>query len=155
MGFKKFSELDNEKFEKIINKHYNHWSAFSPMMDLENTINKFKNIYAIDDNMPFGIAMFEEENLIGFCVFKMDCLKKYPEVSPWISDVMIFDEFRGKGYGTKLIEEALNTLSILGYKKAYLWTDQAPDFYKKIGFKYEKKVEKNEGGYGELYSKEI
>ena len=97
--------------------------------------------------------MFEECDLIGFLVFKTNCLEKYPEYTPWISDVMIFDNYRRQGYGTKLINEALNILKNLGYEKTYLWTDKAPEFYEKIGFTYEHKVEKNEGGFGRLYSK--
>lgn len=155
MIIKKFNELKKEELEKIINKHYNHWSQYSPTMDYENTKNKFENIYAKNDTIPFGIAMFEDSNLIGFLVFKQLCLEKYPQYTPWISDVMIFDEYRGQGYGTTLINEALTILNKLGYKKAYLWTDKAPDFYEKIGFNYEHDVEKNEGGTGRLYSKTI
>ena len=34
-------------------------------------------------------------------------------------------------------------------------TDQTPEFYKKIGYTYLQQVEKNEGGYGELFYKEV
>lgn len=155
MIIKNFSELKNNELEKIINKHYNHWVQFSPKMDFETTKNKFKNIYAKDDDIPFGIAMIENDELIGFLVFKSQCLEKYPQYTPWISDVMIFDDFRKRGYGKKMIDEALTILKKLGYNKTYLWTDQAPIFYEKIGFTYEGEVEKNEGGFGRLYSKEI
>ena len=53
------------------------------------------------------MAMFENSNLIGFFVFKDHCLEKYLDYTPWISDVMIYDEYRNKGYGTKMIEAAL------------------------------------------------
>ena len=155
MIFKKFSELNNEELNKIINKHYSHWVQYSPTMDLNTANEKFKNIYAKDDNIPFGIAMFKNNELIGFLVFKYNCLEKYPQYTPWISDVMIFDEFRNQGYGTKMIDEALHILKEFGYGKVYLWTDKAPVFYEKIGFTYECQVEKNEGGFGRLYSKEI
>ena len=155
MIFRKFSELTDTELNKIINKHYNHWAQYSPTMDLNTTKEKFENIYANDNNIPFGIAMYEKNNLIGFLVFKHNCLEKYPQYTPWISDVMIFDEYRNQGYGTKMIEEALSTLKELGYDKAYLWTDKAPTFYEKIGFTYEHDVEKNEGGIGRLYSKNI
>lgn len=155
MIFKKFSELGQSELEKIINKHYTHWKQYSPTMDFETTKNKFENIYAKGEGVPSGIAMMENEQIIGFLVFKPHCLEKYPQYTPWISDVMIFDDYRLQGYGTKLIDEALRRLKELGYSKAYLWTDKAPEFYEKIGFTYEGQVEKNEGGFGRLYSKEI
>lgn len=155
MIFKRFSELNEAELNKIINKHYSHWVQFSPTMDFNATKDKFQNIYAKDDNIPFGIAMFKNEELIGFLVFKYNCLEKYPQYTPWISDVMIFDEFRNQGFGTKMVNEALTILKELGYTKAYLWTDKAPIFYEKIGFTYKGEIEKNEGGTGRLYSKEI
>ena len=62
--------------------------------------------------------MFENDSLVGFLVFKDHCLEKYLEYTPWISDVMIFDEFRSKGYGTKMMDVALTILKELGYEKA-------------------------------------
>lgn len=150
---KRFSELNTDIIDIIINKHFNHWSQYNNQMNIEDTTNKFKNIYAIDNNIPYGIAMFEDNKLIGFCVFKEHCLDHYLEYTPWISDVMIFDEYRGKGYGRKLIDYAKFELKNLGFDIAYLWTDKAPIFYEKIGFEYIKDVLKNdESGYGRLYS---
>lgn len=39
MIIKKFNELTEEQLNLIINKHYNHWSQYSPLMTLEDTIN--------------------------------------------------------------------------------------------------------------------
>lgn len=156
MEVKKFSEISESDLDKIINKHFSHWSQYSEMMNIEDTTNKFKNIYAVDNNIPYGIAMYDNGNLVGFCVFKEECLINYPEYTPWISDVMIFDEYRGVGNGRKLIEFAKNELKKLGFDKAYLWTDKAPAFYEKIGFTYVQEVLKNdESGYGRLYSIEL
>jgi len=85
--------------------------------------------------------------------FKIENLKKHTELYPWLSDVMILPQYRGKGYGKKLLEYGQQTLKDLGYKTIYVWTDQAPDFYKKLGFTYKQLVEKNEGGYGQLFFK--
>ncbi len=153
MNIKRFSELDDKELDIIIEKHYSHWSQYSKQMNLENTIYKFKELYAKNKEIPYGIALFDEKEIIGFCVLKIDNLKFYPEYNPWISDVMIFDQFRGKGNGIKLINAAKEELRKNNYKKAYLWTDKAPIFYEKQGFQYIKDVLKNdETGYGRLYS---
>jgi len=154
MEVKKFKDLTNEQLNLIIDVHFNHWVKFNPKMQREQTEYKFKNIYT-QQNLPFGIALLDNEELIGFCVFKLENLKKYPHIFPWLSDVLILPQFRGKGYGKKLLEIGQQTLKNLGYSKIYVWTDQAPDFYKKLGFKYLQQVEKNEGGFGELFFKEI
>ena len=154
MIIKKFNELNENELNYIINKHFNHWVQFNPLMIKENTEYKFKNIYT-QNTLPFGIAIKENNQLIGFCVFKIENLKKYPEYYPWFSDVMIFEEFRNKGYGRKLLDLGTEIIKNLGYKKIFVWTDQAPEFYKKLGFKYLKQIEKNEGGFGELFYKDI
>ena len=69
--------------------------------------------------------------------------------------MLIFEKFRGLGFGKEIINQAEQVLSKLGYNKVYIWTDQAPKFYKKLGYKYEMQVEKNEGGFSELFSKRI
>ena len=155
MKIKKFSELSKEKINEIIDIHFNHWVKFNSKMIRENTVYKFSELYTKDE-LPFGIAMLDDENnLIGFCVFKIENLKKYPEFYPWLSDLMIIEKYRKNGYGKLLVNEAEKILKCLGYDTLYVWTDQAPDFYKKLGFTYKQQVEKNEGGEGELYYKKI
>ena len=69
---------------------------------------------------------------------------------------MILEEYRKQGYGKKMVNLLLEEMKKLGYNKAYLWTDKAPDFYKKIGFTFKMILEKNNNeGYGELYYKEF
>lgn len=153
MIVKRFSELSEEELNRIINKHFSHWSQYSQFVTLEDTTYKFKELYAKNDDIPFGIALIDNDDIIGFCVLKIDNLKFYPEYNPWISEVMIFDEYRGKGNGIRLINAAKEELRKLNYDVAYLWTDQAPVFYEKQGFKYIKDVLKNnKNGYGRLYS---
>lgn len=155
MKIKKFSQLTESELNHLIDIHYNHWVKFNPKMQKENTIYKFSELYTKDE-LPFGIALIDDlDNIVGFCVFKIENLKKYPEIYPWLSDVMILESYRGKGYGRLLLKYGEEILKDLGYKTIYVWTDQAPDFYKKLGFIYKQEVEKNEGGFGKLFYKEI
>lgn len=155
MKIKKFNELNESELNLIIDIHYNHWVKYNPKMIKENTIYKFKELYTKNE-LPFGITLVDDdEHIVGFCVFKIENLKKYPDIYPWLSDVMILENYRGKGYGKLLLSYGEQILKELGYKTIYVWTDQAPEFYKKLGFTYKQQVEKNEGGYGELYYKEI
>ena len=154
MIIKKFNQLKDSEIDFLIEQHYNHWVKFNPIMDKSSTQLKFKNLYT-QNKLPFGIALEDNEKIVGFCVFKIENLKKHAEYFPWLSDLMIFEKYRGKGYGKKLVELSEKILRDLGYDKIYVWTDQAPKFYKKLGFKFLKVIEKNEGGLGELFYKEI
>lgn len=155
MQIKKFSQLTTNELNYIIDIHYNYWVNFNPKMIKDNTIYKFSELYTKDE-LPFGIVLIDDsDNIVGFCVFKIENLKKYPEIFPWLSDVMILEEYRGKGYGKLLLSNGEKILKELGYNTIYVWTDQVPDFYKKLGFTYKQEVEKNEGGYGKLFYKNI
>lgn len=154
MQIKKFSELTQSELEFLSEIHFNYWVQHNPKMDKATTEHKFKNLYT-QQELPFGIALFDNDEIIGFCVFKIENLKKYPHIFPWLSDVMILEKFRGQGYGRKLIELGQIILKQMGFSTIYVWTDQAPDFYKKLGFVYKHEVEKNEGGFGQLFSKKI
>ena len=69
---------------------------YNPKMKKEDTEYKFRQLY-IKDTLPFGIALVNDENdIVGFCVFKMENLKKYPQIYPWFSDVMIIEKYRGQ-----------------------------------------------------------
>lgn len=152
---KKLNELTEEQLDKIIDKHFSHWSQFSPVMTFKGTTHKFKNVYTSNE-LPYGIAMMKNEEIIGFCILKDFDLKNYPDITPNICDIMIFDEYRNQGYGTLLVDYAKKELKKLGYNKAFLWTDKAPKFYEKLGFTYVKDVLKNDKtGYGRLYTIDI
>ena len=68
MEIKRFSELSEEKLEKTINKHFSHCSQYSELMTLENTIYKFRKLYAKNKDIPYGIALIDHDEIIGFCV---------------------------------------------------------------------------------------
>jgi len=154
MEIKKFKDLTNKELNFIINSHYNHWVKYNPKMNKDNTIYKFTELYTKDE-LPFGIALFDKDTMVGFCVLKYENLKDYPEIHPWISDLLIFEEYRNNGYGKYLLNYSLNTFKNLGYKRVFLWTDQVPEYYKKLGYTYYMKVKKNKSETGDLFYKDL
>lgn len=54
-----------------------------------------------------------------------------------------------------MIELISNEAQSLGYNTVYLWTNQAPEFYEKIGFSFLQLVEKDDGSYGRMYYKKL
>jgi len=70
MEIKKFKDLSQSQLNLIIDTHFNHWVKFNPLMQKERTEDKFKNLYT-GDNLPFGVELFDNNELIGFCVLKL------------------------------------------------------------------------------------
>ncbi len=155
MEIKFFSELTEEEVKFIAETNYNYWKNYNPILDYKEST---ENIIAMRNNvnkLPIGIALTDENEIIGFCTLRENRLKNHLDINPWLCNLMIFDKFKGKGYAKTMIDFACEKFKSFGCNKIYAWTDQAPEFYKKLNWKYEGKVTKNEGGEGLLFSKEI
>ena len=130
-------------------------------LTLEDKIKEFTDEYARrSDRLPCGFALYDSGpdreqsvELMGFCRLKSLNLKKYPEFTPWISSLLVLKPH--KGYGRHIVEAACNILKGMGYREVYVYTDQAPDFYRKLGFEYKSEVDKNDGGRAELFKKAL
>lgn len=72
----KFKDITNEELDRIINKHYTHWKQFNPALDLEETINKFKNQFTKEEGLPIGFACYNNNTLVGFLYFTKKQSKK-------------------------------------------------------------------------------
>lgn len=156
MEIKMFCDLDKKTLENIATLHFNQWSKMNPKLELKTKIKEFTDEYAqYNDRIPCGFAVFEGTSLVGFCRLRIVNLTKYLHIYPWISSILILDQYKGKGYGSILVDKAKELIKAFGYPTAYVWTDQAPEFYKKLGFTFVQKVEKNDGGIAELYKYDL
>lgn len=155
MEIKIFTELTEEQVKAIAEENYQYWKKVNPKLEHDQSTG---NIIAMKNNfknLPIGIALVEKDEIIGFCTLRENRLEKHLDINPWLCNVMIFEKYRGKGYAKAMINFACEKFKNFGYKKIYVWTDQVPDFYIKLGWKSEGKVTKNEGGEALLFSKEI
>jgi len=57
MQVRRFSELSCHELDKIIQKHFSHWSKYSNEMSLEDVSYKFKNVYAANDELPIWYCL--------------------------------------------------------------------------------------------------
>lgn len=83
---------------------------------------------------PFALELFNEKNeTIGV----LDAFSSYSSI--YINDLWIDKSYRGKGYGRQLIAELETYCQQQGFDNINTVTCafQAPDFYKKCGFKAE------------------
>ena len=106
--------------------------TFYSMIDTE--FNKFaeKN-NVICNYAPFNFIAKEDNKVVGIITGH----SYYSEVH--IGDIIILEEYRNKKIGTKLIETVENYYKDKGFENINLTTYkfQAPEFYKKCGFKLE------------------
>ena len=101
---------------------------------IDDEFNKFaaKND-VVCNYKSFNFVAKEDENIVGIITGH----SYYNEVH--ISDLIIFEEYRNRHIGSRLIEAVENYFKNKGFKNINLSTYefQAPEFYKKCGFKVE------------------
>ena len=104
--------------------------------EIYKIINTEFNKYAIKNEVecnykPFAFVAREDEEIIGIITGH----SYYKEVH--ISDLIIYEKYRNKHIGTKLVETVENYFENKGFENINLTTYgfQAPEFYKKCGFK--------------------
>ena len=104
--------------------------------DLENMmlndLIKYESSKGVDVNYKkFSILITDEaDNTLGI----LNAYTAFAEV--YIDDLWVNSSHRGKGYGSRLIQELYNHFNGKGFNNINLVTSafQAPDFYKKCGF---------------------
>ena len=96
------------------------------------------NKYAIKhgvicDYTPFNFVAKDDNKVVGIIAAKW----YYKEVD--ISDLIVLEEYRGNDLGTKLVKTVEDYYKGKGFENINLTTYefQAPEFYKKCGYKVE------------------
>jgi ribosomal protein S18 acetylase RimI-like enzyme len=107
--------------------------------DVEKKMRKgfveYESSYGIDVNYkPFSLTLKDEKNE---AVGVLNAFTAFAEI--YIDDIWVDKSHRGKGYGKKLLSELENHFKGKGFNNMNLVTSafQAPEFYKKCGFRVE------------------
>ena len=101
---------------------------------IDTEFNKFATKNGVTCNYrPFNFIAKEDNRVVGLITGH----SYYKEVH--IGDLIIFEEYRNKHIGTKLVETVENYYKNKGFENINLTTYnfQAPEFYKKCGFTVE------------------
>lgn len=116
------------------------------MLDIEYIENADKELYKLMDNefskfaikndvicnyKSFNFVAKENDKIVGIIMGH----SYYKEI--YIENLIVLEEYRNKHIGTKLIETVENYFKNKGFENINLTTYnfQAPEFYKKCGFK--------------------
>ena len=101
---------------------------------IDNEFNKFATKNGVTCNYrSFAFVAKEDNKIVGIITGN----SYYKEVH--ISDLIILEEYRNKQIGSKLVENVESHYKDKGFENINLTTYgfQAPEFYKKCGFKVE------------------
>ena len=95
----------------------------------------YESDHGVDVNFRRFSIIIEDD--LGKALGVLNAYTAYAEI--YIDDLWVDSRYRGKGYGTKLIQSLEDTYRDQGFNNINLVTSafQAPGFYRKCGFKEE------------------
>lgn len=113
------SLLDIERIHQYIS-NVSYWGRGRTLNEVEVTI---------QNSLCFG--MYNDSNdQVGFARVVTDHV-----AFGYFMDVIVFDSYRGRGYGTKLMENIMNHEVVQNLKTIALKTKDAHELYEKFNFK--------------------
>lgn len=86
----------------------------------------------------------EEKVLCGSCCVEAEDMYPKSGLTPWVTSVLVAEEFRRKGVAWALLRKAIEVARGLNVPQVYLWTEDhygSLAFYKKCGFEEIKKMD--------------
>lgn len=75
------------------------------------------------DRLPRTYGLFLGDRLIGMYQLRLEDLFVRPDVYPWLANVYLEPDFRGRGYGRMLLMSVReNAMQLTGFDELFLYT---------------------------------
>ena len=146
---------NNYIFDKICEWNYNWWGIRDNLSyeevrcELEHSLN--------NKRLPQTFVMLIDSKPVGMYQLSMcDDLNSRPDIYPWLIDVYVDEDYRGRGICRKLMETVYENAKKANLDELYLYTKHI-GLYEKFGWKFieEVKTFRNDSPVERLYKLEI
>ena len=108
--------------EELIKMIFNEWKdQYNSIQELEKEISRAKTSNIIPKTLY--VEEIKTKNIIATAGLLEKDINLFPNLFPWLANVYVKKEYRGKGIGSKIIDYIINYTSDIGQKKIYLFTD--------------------------------
>ena len=124
----------NRYFNEFVNHCYNWFGE-----EKHQSIEDIRRPYNFVDKLPKIRVLTINDTLIGFYEINEKDGIDTEDYTPYLAGVYVREEYRKKGYGTILINDAIKYAKELGYKDLYLHS-RIKNYYEKYDFKFIKEV---------------
>lgn len=113
--------------------HFQEWGYLNPGKSLEDYQRSF-DVYFGEQSIPTMLIAVEGNQLLGSSSLIVSDMDTHPELSPWLANVFVAPEQRGKGIGGNLIQAIMNMASDLPLEHLYLFTPDQENLYARMGW---------------------
>lgn len=146
---------DNQHYYKDVSKmiYQEFVRGTSSKMTLKDVENFFGNTNV--DVFPITFISIIDNECIGtVSVYEHD-FKERPQYSPWLASLYVKPKYRDKKMGQQLITYLISHLKALNYSELYLKTENASEYYKKLGWKLVESVNNQDADTVDIFKYEL
>lgn len=97
------------------------------------------------DSFPITLIAIVDDKCVGAISLFENDLKNQQVLSPWLASLYVVPEYRSRGIAKKLIDEVKAIAKKLGFEILYLRTEEAAEYYKKLGWIFVAKTQDEKG----------
>ena len=76
-----------------------------------------------------------DREIIGSASLVAQDMDDHPDLTPWLADVFVKPDYRGRGIATSLIQQIESEAKSAGIPRLYLYTPDAAKLYQKLGWR--------------------
>jgi RimJ/RimL family protein N-acetyltransferase len=134
MEVRKIINVNNNDLNIIVNWMYNWWGKEDNYTEEE--VKEYIEHSFQKDTLPQTYGLYLDNKLIGMYQFTYRDLNTRPDIYPWLANVYIDEDYRGKGYSKIMLNTIGNNLkNNTSFKEIYLYT-KYDHLYENFGWKY-------------------
>lgn len=115
--------------------HHAEWSGVSPFKTPKQHAEKLRSrtggsplpstyVMTVDDTVVGSVSLLKGDDIAGV----------RPDLSPWLSSLLVIPARRGRGFGRALVEHCVAESDRLGFAALHLWTNTHRRFYERLGW---------------------
>tara|TARA_B100001109_G_scaffold255890_1_gene262325 strand:+ start:37273 stop:37749 length:477 start_codon:yes stop_codon:yes gene_type:complete len=119
--------------QQLAHWHYQEWHALYPQDSAESFLQDLKKSLG-DRDIPSTWIMVEGDQLLGSCSLIEDDMDSRQELTPWLANVFIHPQHRGRGLGSQLVRAVMDKARQAGVSRCYLFTEDQSALYRKLGW---------------------
>lgn len=113
--------------------HFAEWHSLYPEHSLEDFTRDLQASMG-DDFIPGTWVLLDAEQLIGSASILHQDMSTNTDLSPWLANVYIAEQYRGRGLGQQVVKALMDQARNAGLHRLYLFTEDQVAFYHKLGW---------------------
>lgn len=119
---------------EIAGWHQAEWGHLNPGRDLDTLVHQMHE-YLTEAPIPIMFVWCENGRPGGTSSLIAHDMDTHPEWSPWLANVYVHPDLRGRGVGGRLVAAVMEHARGLGLQTLYLFTTDQEEYYRRMGWR--------------------